>query len=88
MTGFTFAEKSIEFTVWDSQLLGLFGLEKKDFIDLISHNVDLARKEFLNLYRARPFISRSKYTEYNGQLKLSANRLNCINWNSLLVKGN
>jgi len=85
ISGFTFVPKPIEFTVWGSQLLGLFGLEKSGFVNLIKSHEDYARKEFLKLYRARLFVVQSKYTEYNGQLKISANKLNCVSWNSLLI---
>jgi len=85
MTGFTFVPKPIEFTVWGSQLFELFGVENKILVDLIKSHENHARKSFLKLYRARLFISQSQYTEYKGQLKISANNLNCLNWNSLLV---
>ncbi|MBA7577916.1 hypothetical protein ES708_19772 [subsurface metagenome] len=85
LKGFTFVPKPIEFTVWGSQLSGLFGIEKSGFVNLIKSHEDYARKEFLRLYRARLFMAQSKYTEYKGQLKISANKLNCVNWNCLLI---
>ena len=80
---FSMVEQKFAITVWTSGLVQLSDLQKKDLINAVRDYPEYLKAKMVELYRGRLLNFNGKYSEYNKQLNISVNSLNCITMNTL-----
>ena len=83
LTLYSMAELKFSITIWTSGIIQMTKLQKKDLINAVRDYPEFLAAKIIELYRGRLININGKYSEYNKQLNISVNSINCITMNTL-----